>query len=216
MAEFWIGQRRYRTKSAAQEAVRTILRRYPPGTVVDLEDDRRLLLDLLDMHPEAEEKIGPGVEGFAVAAAERGRHPGFQVIRTDGSRLDFSYQACLRPPSHRQQVLNVMRDEVKDDVNAYFASRRAAGTLVSDLSGAPLDTGRTAVSYFQGPPFVEIAEEFAASAGGWDAIALTPSTEPGLGRFTDRDQAERWRGHHQQRAVLGLLSAQENQRRPRR
>lgn len=72
------------------------------------------------------------------------------------------------------------------------------------------------MSYFSGPWFVDIAEEFAEAVGGWEAIEMTPSPEPGLGRFKDRDLAERWFGHHQKRAVLGLLSKHENQRRPRR
>jgi hypothetical protein len=214
--EFWIGRRRYRTKGEAKEAVREVLYRYPEGSTVDREEDHLLLLDLLDMHHEADDKIGPGVDAFAIAPPQRGTSPGFEVIRTDGSRIDFSYLTCLKPPTHRQQGLNVMRDEVKSHVSAYFESRRAAGSLVSDQSGMPLDSSSTAVSYFQGPSFVEIAEEFAEVVGGWEAIELSPSTEPGVGRFADRDVADRWRSHHQERAKLGLLSTQENQRRPRR
>ncbi|MFF4480211.1 DUF3223 domain-containing protein [Streptomyces sp. NPDC001520] len=216
MAEFSIGHRRYRTKGEAKEAVREVLYQYTVGSIVDQEDDHLLLLDLLDMHHEADDKIGPGVEAFAIAPPQRGTYPGFEVIRTDGSRIDFSYQTCLKPPTYRQQVMNVMRDEVKSAINAFFESRRAAGSLVSDQSGTPLNSSNTAVSYFQGPSFVDIAEEFAKMVGGWEAIELTPSTEPGLGRFKDRDLVERWFSHHQERAVLGLLSSQENQRRPRR
>ncbi|MFF0479414.1 DUF3223 domain-containing protein [Streptomyces sp. NPDC004284] len=215
MPEFWIGHRRYRTKKDAGEAVQEVLYRYTVGSIVDGEEDHLLLLDLLDLHHEAAEKIGPGVEAFAIAPPQRGPYPGFEVIRTDGSRIDFSYLTCLKPPTHRQQVLNVMRDEVKATINAYFASRQAAGTLLSDQSRTPLETTNTAVSYFRGPSFVEIAEAFARSAGGWETIELTPSTEPGLGRFSDRDLARQWFTHHQERAELGLLSTRENQRRPR-
>ncbi|MFD8442575.1 DCL family protein [Streptomyces globisporus] len=216
MAEFWIGHRRYRTKGEAKEAVRKVLYRYNVGSIVDQEDDHLLLLDLLDMHHEADDKIGPGVAAFAIAPPQRGPYPGFEVIRTDGSRIDFSYQTCLKPPSYRQQVMNVMRDEVKSTINAYFESRKMAGSLISDQSGTPLDNSNTAVSYFRGPSFVDIAEEFTETVGGWEAIELTPSTEPGLGKFKDRDLAERWFNHHEEHAALGLLSSQENQRRPRR
>ncbi|MFI0216964.1 hypothetical protein [Streptomyces lydicus] len=71
------------------------------------------------------------------------------------------------------------------------------------------------MSYVRGPSFVDIAEEFAKAVGGWEAIEMNASTAPRLGRFTDRDLAGRWFSHHQEYAVLGLLSAQENQRRPR-
>ncbi|MDX2526210.1 DCL family protein [Streptomyces europaeiscabiei] len=216
MAEFWIGQRRYRTKGAAQEAVQEVLYRYNVGSIVDQEDDHQLLLDLLDMHPNADDKIGSGVEAFAIAAPQRGPYPGFEVIRTDGSRIDFSYRECLKPRTYRQQVLNVMRDEVKATISVYFESRKAADSLLSDHSGTPLESTNTAVAYFRGPSFNDIAREFAESHGGWEAIELTSSAEKGLGRFVDRDLAERWFIHHQAHAVLGLLSAEENRRRLRR
>lgn len=216
MAEFLIGHRRYRTKGDAQEAVREVLYRYSVGSIVDQQEDHLLLLDLLNMHREAEDKIGPGVEAFAIAPPPRGPYPCFEVVRVDGSRIDFSYKDCLKPKTYRQQVLNVMRDEVKSSINTYFESRKQAGSLVSDLSGTTLESSDTAVSYFGGPSFNDIAGEFADRVGGWEAIELTPSTEPGLGRFKDRDLAEQWFSYHQDRAVLGLLSTKENQRRPRR
>ncbi|MFD5735756.1 DCL family protein [Streptomyces sioyaensis] len=216
MPEFWIGKRRYPTKGAATEAVRTVLYRYQVGETVDQEEDHLLLVDLLDMHHEAKDKIGPGIEAFAVVPPQRGPYPGFEVVRTDGTRIDFSYQTCLKPPTVRQQVLNVMRDEVKGQINSYFEERKEANSLVSDQSGKQLDSTNTAVSYFQGPAFVDIAEEFAAMVGGWAAIAMTPSTEPGLGRIADRALAEQWKDHHRERSVLGLLSTQENLCRPRR
>jgi hypothetical protein len=216
VAEFHIGHRSYRSKKAAGDAVREVLYRYLVGETVDQEEDHLLLLDLLDMHHEAADKIGSGVERFEVTSSQLGPYPGFQVVRTDGTKIDFSYKTCLQPPTVRQQVLNIMRSEVQAQVNAYFEDRKNAGTLVSDQSGEPLDTTNTAVSYFRGPWFVDIAEEFAGDVGGWAAIPMTPSTEPGLGRIADREMAERWRQHHRDRAVFGLLSQQENLRRPRR
>ncbi|SEG85188.1 Protein of unknown function [Actinacidiphila yanglinensis] len=216
MAEFWIGPRKYRTKGTAEEAVRAVLYRYQLGETVDAEEDHLLLVDLLDMHHEAAEKIGPGIEAFAIAPPQIGSSPGFEVVRVDGSRIDFSYKTCMKPPTVRQQVLNIMRSEVQPQANGYFEARKEAGRLVSDQSGQQLDSSDVAVSYFRGPAFVDIAEEFAAMVDGWDSIPMTPSTEPGLGRIADRELAERWKDHHQERAVLGLLSKKENQRRPRR
>uniref|UniRef100_UPI002F908769 DCL family protein n=1 Tax=Streptomyces virginiae TaxID=1961 RepID=UPI002F908769 len=215
MPQFSIGHRDYPTKKDARETIRAILHGYPVGSTVDNEEHHLLLLDLLDMHPRAEDKIGPGVEAFAIAPPQRGPHPGFRVIRTDGTPIDFSYLECLQPRTYRQQVLNVMGDEVKQTKTDYFESRRAAGTLRSDSSGQLLDTANTAVSYFQGPSFNEIATEFAESLGGWEAIELTSSAEKGLGRFVDRDLAQRWFDHHHSRAVFGLLTQQESLRRPR-
>ncbi|MGR6998896.1 hypothetical protein ACU686_13355 [Yinghuangia aomiensis] len=44
---------------------------------------------------------------------------------------------------------------------------------------------------------------------------MSPSTEQGLGKLVDRAQADRWRAHWEQRAVLGLLTKAENRGRPR-
>ncbi|MCZ0999646.1 hypothetical protein O1M63_18505 [Streptomyces mirabilis] len=101
-------------------------------------------------------------------------------------------------------------------MSAYFTERVAANILVSDESGRALDITGTHVSYYRGPSFVELAAAFAHEAGGWDAIELTTSSDPGRGQFTDRQLAKRWCEYHQEHAVLALLSSQENLCRPRR
>ncbi|MFE2347964.1 DCL family protein [Kitasatospora cineracea] len=214
MAVFWIGHRRYGTKKAAGDAVRAVLHGHPIGTELTGEEFD-LVRDLLDMHHEAEQKIGEGVAAIRIAPPQQGPHPGFEVVHPDGSAIDFSYLTCLKAPTLRSQVHNVMQAETKDLRTAYFEKRIAAGTFTSDLSGVPLDTSDTAVSHFQGPAFSRIADAFAAAEGGWEAIPLTPSTAYGLGQFVDRGQAERWRVYWQSRAVLGLLTKAENRTRPR-
>lgn len=215
MAEFHIGRRRYPTKTAARNAVQEIRDRYSVGDKVDRLEDQELLRDLLDLHQNADDKIGCGVADFVVAQPLRGKHPGFDIIRIDGTRIDFSFLKCLKPPDHRQQVLAAMRAEVELTVNDYFDTRKANGSLRSDKSGTALSSSAAHVSYFQGPPFVVIATEFAGETGGWDAIELTPSAKAGCGMFVDRALALRWHGHHEDRAVLGLLTPEENLRRPR-
>jgi hypothetical protein len=215
MPHFRIGTRLYPTKKAAAEAVRDVLRRYEVGEVVDQEADDLLLRDLLDMHPKVEAKIGPGIDYFRVVKTPLGNHKGPLVVRTDGTSIDFSYKDCLKPPTPRQRIVAAMRTEVHYQSSAYFESRRSAGTLVSDESGIPLATDDTHVSYFRGPIFRDIAARFADAAGGWEVFQLTETTEPGLAVFADRELAARWHAFHQEHAVLGLLSSEENLRRPR-
>ncbi|MFH8371376.1 DUF3223 domain-containing protein [Streptomyces sp. NPDC018031] len=189
--------------------MQAILGRYGLGKVVDQEDDDLLLRDLLDMHPDAAEKIGPGVDRFRVIATPRGHHKGPEAVLVDGSKVAFSYQKCLDAPTHRQRVLAAMRTEIQPQVNTYYESRKASHTLVSDESGQPLAPADVHVS------FHDIAMEFIQAADGFDAVDLTAETARGLALFTDRTLAERWHAHHQEHAVLGLLSAKENLRRPR-
>lgn len=213
MPKFSIGHRVYRTKGEAGDAIRAIRDRYPVGSTVDQLEDQKLLRDLIDLHEHAAEKIGCGIESFAVDRPARGAHSGFKIIRTDGSEIDFSFLACLTPPNHRKQVLDAMRGEITGTTGSYFASRAATNTLVSDLSGTPLDENDPHVSHYRGPAFVDIATQFAGAAGGWDKVEVTSTKDAGYGKLKDRGLAQRWVTHHKEHAVLGLLTAQENLRR---
>lgn len=106
-----------------------------------------------------------------------------------------------------------MRAETAGTTGSYFASRAAANTLVSDLSGIPLDENDPHVSHYQGPAFVDIATQFASTVGGWDQVEVTPTTDAGAGKLKDRNLAGQWVAHHKEQAVLALLTAQENLRR---
>ncbi|WP_329167785.1 DCL family protein [Streptomyces sp. NBC_01685] len=214
MPKFSIGPRTYRTKGEATKAVQAIRDAYNVGEMVDDHDDHGLLRDLIDMHPDAVEKIGCGVDSFVIDRPMVGRHSGFKLVRTDGTEIDFSFLTCLSPPNHRQQVLAAMRGEVTSTISAYFASRAGTNTLTSDLSGTPLDANDPHVSHFQGPPFIEIATQFTTTAGGWDQIELNSASAAGYAKFKDRALAQQWVEHHKAHAKLGLLTAQENLRRP--
>ncbi|CAL9550770.1 DCL family protein [Streptomyces bacillaris] len=207
----WIGDREYASKGDRAKAVQEVLYRYPAGNSVNDPDDDAFLRDLLAMHPDSDTKTAVEITGFRTALNQYGKQ-GFIVVRPDGTTLDFSYKKCLDHPNYRARVLNAMRVETDDDTTAYFTARQDNGTLVSDLTGAPLDPKRTYVAYFLGPAFVDIATEFAAAIGGWAEIQLTDSSTPGIARFTDRVLAERWRRHHNQYAALGLRAPDENPR----
>ncbi|MEV3852149.1 DCL family protein [Streptomyces microflavus] len=214
MPKFSIGPRTWPTKGAAGDAIRTIRDAYNVGDTVDKPEDHALLCDLIELHPDAPEKIGCGIDSFVIDRPMRGRHSGFKIVRRDGTEIDFSYLSCLSPPNHRSQVLAAMRGETAGTTIAYFAMRAATNTLTSDLSGTPVDANDPHVSHYQGPPFVDIATQFATTTGGWDQIELNSSTTAGYAKFKDRALAQQWVEHHKANAVLGLLTAQENLRRP--
>ncbi|MFB7676918.1 DCL family protein [Kitasatospora purpeofusca] len=214
MPVFRIGSRQYRTKGEAEKAVQAVLHGHPVGTVL-CGEDFDLVRDLLDMHHEASDKVGAGVADIRIAPPLIGRFPGFEVVRLDGSTIDFSYRTCLKAPSLDSQVRNVLRMEVDDLTTAYLEHRVSTGTLVSDESGVPLITENLHVSYFRGPSFNDISRTFAENEGGLGNIRMTPSTAQGLGELVDREQAERWREHWKERARLGLLTPEENRQRPR-
>ena len=77
-----------------------MLNRYPLGDRVSPEDAIDLAA-LLKRHDEYDEKSGTGVVGFEVNQPPRDvpqfSKRCFWVIRSDGSKMDFSIGHCLQP-----------------------------------------------------------------------------------------------------------------------
>ena len=77
---------------------REILNRYGIGDRVSAEDAADLSA-LLERHDERDEKIGKGIAGFEVNNPPADAPPFstrcFWIVRTDGSKIDFSYPHCL-------------------------------------------------------------------------------------------------------------------------
>lgn len=88
-----LGDMHFEKKGDALLVVRRMLQRYAPGERVSA-DDEALLRALLARHPDAEAKIGCGVDHFMVRSAMYGKQC-FWVVRTDETTEDFSYQKCI-------------------------------------------------------------------------------------------------------------------------
>jgi hypothetical protein len=89
-----IGTRAFDTQGAAREFIRQVLYRHALQAPID-GPDHAFLLELLSKHPNAAEKIGVGVKHFTLEKAQGGTQC-FYITRVDGSRLDFSFEKCLK------------------------------------------------------------------------------------------------------------------------
>jgi len=87
-----IGSLHFPRKGDATEFLRKILYKYDLGDKVSA-DDASILSDLIRMHPEATEKIGPGIDSFSVRSGDYGTQC-FWLNRVDGSSVKFSFRAC--------------------------------------------------------------------------------------------------------------------------
>jgi hypothetical protein len=90
-----VGDRKFASKGDAVEFFREMLNRYRPGDHVS-DPDAVDLKNLLQLHTEAERKIGTGIHHFEVMDGGFGTQC-FKVVRTDGSSDDFSYGHCITP-----------------------------------------------------------------------------------------------------------------------
>jgi hypothetical protein len=87
-----IGALSFAKKGDANEFFKKMLYKYELGDKVSAADAIHLT-NLLVMHPEADEKIGVGIESFSVRAADYGTRC-FWVNRSDGTTEKFSFKSC--------------------------------------------------------------------------------------------------------------------------
>ncbi|MEM6411760.1 MAG: DCL family protein [Pseudomonadota bacterium] len=87
-----IGPLSFSKKGDANGYLREMLYKYDLGDMVT-DEDAKILTHLVQMHPEAAEKIGAGIKSFSVRTAEYGTRC-FWVNRVDGTTEKFSFRAC--------------------------------------------------------------------------------------------------------------------------
>jgi hypothetical protein len=203
-----IGDRAFPTKGKAQKACQDILNGYPLGATVSDPEHHGFLEDLMLHHPESETKIGIGILWFEVR--RNPKYPsqrGLFLIRHDGTETDFSYISCLTPPTHRTDVLSALRSAISEQVMTVARDAFASGQPVScPITGELMLSTADAHVDHSDPTFLQLASDFAASEGGWDAIVLR-SADGLIGMsLTDLDQLDRWVHRHYQLANLRVVS----------
>jgi hypothetical protein len=90
-----VGCQHFASQKDATNYIREILWAHKPGDYVIASQWIDDLTALLNRHPEAGQKIGVGLRAFLVDKDESGSQC-FWLERTDGSRTDFSFHACIK------------------------------------------------------------------------------------------------------------------------
>jgi Protein of unknown function (DUF3223) len=95
-----IGDRLFEKAGDGTAFFSKMLNGYAIGNVVSVSDGNELSA-LLERHDEKDEKVGVGIDHFEVGAAQDGfGGKCFWIVRSDGSRIDFSFKHCLEPKSY--------------------------------------------------------------------------------------------------------------------
>lgn len=214
------------TRSAAEAAFRGILRNsgYSVGDAISDPVHHRMLIELLERHPDHAEKAGPGVREFFIGRTRDASGVlvgsnaiGIWIRRVDGQEVDFSYLTAIRQHSAKSDAKEALRTEVDHRRQEYREARFASREEVrSDLSGDRIDHLRDAQVIYVSPTWGQLTYRFAESEGGWGELAVTPASSgiAAVGsRLADRSQAVRWLAFHARHANLGLATASEAARR---
>ncbi|MDH2429680.1 DCL family protein [Sphaerisporangium sp. TRM90804] len=207
-----IGEQLFSKKSDALQACRDVLYHYPAGARVHDPTHERFLIDLLQLHPDTERKVGSGIDHFEIRANPLyPNQVSFFIVRTDGSETEFSFTKCLTPPTQRHLVLNAMRQAVGPQVIAFLhATFRDGDEVRCAVTGAILNGPDGAHVDHYDPEFLVLATDYVLAHGGWDAFELF-STDGAVGpSFADVKQAEAWVDHHRMPASLRVVSIRAN------
>lgn len=92
---------------------KAMLARYADGEFLN-SGDEDILYELLQRHPEADQKIGVGVQAFFRNKSPDHPTSCFHLLRIDGSTTDFGYPTCItgRAPSLHHAFYEACRRSV--------------------------------------------------------------------------------------------------------
>ncbi len=207
----------FKFQKDAIEHFKNMLGRYQNGQTI-ADDDRDILLALLERHPEADKKIGCGIKRLYKDRTDMPTSC-FWIERTDGSRTDFSYRTAIsaKGKSLYQEFLEACRAAVQDDLRLTkkrffekFADRD--GRVECDITGdkvtiyeSHLDhkkplTFQVLVNTFIGANDIEIKPEMLLI----DQDAQFQTT------IIDLQLKDKFRRYHHKMAQLRVIKAEQN------
>lgn len=114
---------RWRSKKDALAAFRLLHTggRYAPYDQITDPTHDLMLRELLDLHPDAAEKIGEGVDHFFVGLTSDGDKfnvrpgaTGIWITRTNGEKVDFSYTTCINQHTPESDAKEGLRLAIED------------------------------------------------------------------------------------------------------
>ncbi|PPG81740.1 hypothetical protein C5C52_07935 [Rathayibacter sp. AY1E5] len=202
----------FKSRKAAKDYIReNILDGYPLREPIPAGTNHQLLSEILELHENAIDKIGTGIDHFYVE--ETWRLPGMQavardlrgivVVRTDGTSIDWSYYHVIDHPTKAAQVKTALAFPLVDPrLRRRDAAFATGEVVVCALTGDIIVQKHQADTRHLDPTWEELTSGFVAQHGGWDAIE-THSGHGGIfvGRDVEDDALrEEWLAYYEEHA----------------
>ncbi|KIU54414.1 hypothetical protein QV12_01025 [Pseudomonas putida] len=119
---YWLGPFEYPSKQTLLDRLKHFIRTSDIGRITHPVADQKLHL-LLALHPDADRKIGVGVDHFCL---ERNRLAGrgLSLVRVDGTIDSFSYKRCITgvAQSHHGKVCEALRFAIRPQMDTFRVS----------------------------------------------------------------------------------------------
>jgi len=212
-----VGDITFPTKTAALAHCRALTARYGHNSKVTGAADDAFLRNLTLRHPHAEEKIGVGIAHFKVQCMPPYHTSlGLVLHRTDRSKTDMSYTACISGPKPWADFGRAARYAVGWQIAAFKAAAFAKGQTHCPLSGEKIFADNCHVDHFN-PSFQTLLKDYLAEMGtDWQQVKLVPhSSGAGGYEFAHQEDDDEFAAYHAKHANLRVLSPHSNLSRAR-
>lgn len=208
-----IGARCFSSKDAAKNFVRSIVKSYSDYERISDATHDAFLRDLIQLHPDAAEKIGAGIDYFAVKHDDKtGKTRHFLIHRIDKSLADFSWHCCIDGRDWRKETIQTLRDAVADDIVTFRNAIFDSGDVRCAKTGQPLSIQCADIDHAPPLTFMCLVNEWLSLRGiRLEDIKLGPSRDlQVVYEFADPELRASWKAFHRRRAVLRVLTKSVN------
>lgn len=203
----------FKSKSDAAAYFKEMLSRYRDGEELNRDDDA-ILFELLQRHPEVNDKIGVGVKRFYRDKSPIHPTSCFHLERIDGTTTDFSYPTCIsgNASSISQQFYEACRYAVSEELihKKDMLFKQAGGTMRCEKTGAEI-TIHNAEYRHTAPKFRELVRDFIIEF----KINISPdqlsygSDMQYVVKFEDKNIENLFKKYHAAKSHLGMFKKYE-------
>ena len=208
-----IGRLNFKYKKDAIAYYKNILNSYTFKELLN-ESDFNDVVNLLKIHPNAQEKIGIGIKEIIVDET-RYKTKCFNAIRLDSSSEIFSYIKCINGDlSPLAKFSKTCRDVIADDLRlvklSFFKKNSKKGRVKCQETGVLSFWEELNVDHRQPNTFSVIVDRF-IELHKIDLSAVEYiETIDNVYLFKDNDLAEKFRQYHKEKANLRLVRKDNN------
>jgi hypothetical protein len=209
--KIWVSKEQV-NKAQMTRDIRQLIAKYSHNEVLN-PTDFKFMLGILSRHPSKTEKIGCGVSKLIVKEERSAFHKlskHFEVVRMDGSTVDFSWVKCVAgKKSSKAEFSKACRSAINQQIIDY-RNQFKVGNLFRIESGEVLPGNEVHVDHVL--PFADIVTSFVAAYNiDFDAIGYTDTGM--VTEFVDPELKYSFAEYHRKHAKLRLITAGDNLRR---
>ncbi len=214
---FEVGNIKFKSKKEATLYYQNILHKYEIGSELN-KDDFNKILDLLNLHPEKNKKIGVGIKKIKISLINKFNTRAFQLIRTDNSTEIFSFHKIINSKkSNFTKFSEACRAIIQKDLwhvkVDYFKRNSKKGLAKCQETGELLSFENLSVEHRPPNTFSAIVDRF-IELNSIDLKNIEYIEKDGApNELKDKKLIEKFREYHKEKANLRVIKKELNLKR---